>query len=92
MVAVLQHGCSPVPIWQSPAIFLQHSISEGVIWGFGKQASAGIPTHRQSSPSATIKWNFDTDQNATRLPNVRKGAREQCVTSGRLSGSEVLSV
>ena len=44
---VLQQGCCPVPLWQSPAIFLQHSISEGVICGFGRQASTGELTHRQ---------------------------------------------
>ena len=34
------------PRWQSPAIFLQQSISALVIWRFGKQASAGATVHR----------------------------------------------
>jgi hypothetical protein len=56
---VLQHGCCPVPMWQSPAIFLQHSISELVICGLGRHASAGEPIHRQTTAS-TMRWNFDT--------------------------------
>jgi hypothetical protein len=47
-------------MWQSPAIFLQHAISEGVIWELGRQASAGVPIHRQSRHSAILEWNFDT--------------------------------
>jgi hypothetical protein len=45
---VLQQGCCPIPIWQSPAIFLQHAISAAVICGFGRHASAGIASHRAS--------------------------------------------
>jgi hypothetical protein len=45
---------------QSPAIFLQHSISEGVICVLGRQASAGVPIHRKSKPAATMECNFDT--------------------------------
>jgi hypothetical protein len=33
---------------QSPAIFLQHAISDGVICVFGRQASAGIASQRAS--------------------------------------------
>src|ERR1700681_3773509 len=44
----------------SPAIFSQHSISEGVICVLGRQASAGVPIHRKSKPAATMEWNFDT--------------------------------
>lgn len=42
VVTVLQQGCFPAPMRQSPAIFLQQSISAWVIWGLGRQASAGI--------------------------------------------------
>jgi hypothetical protein len=41
VVTVLQQGCFPAPMWQSPAIFLQQSISACVICGLGRQASAG---------------------------------------------------
>ena len=39
---VLQQGCFPAPMLQSPAIFLQHSISACVMCGLGRQASAGV--------------------------------------------------
>ena len=45
---VLQQGCCPVPMLQSPAIFLQHAISDGVIWVVGRQASAGVASQRAS--------------------------------------------
>ena len=57
---------------QSPAIFLQHSISEGVICVLGRQASAGVPIQRKSKPSATMEWNFDTMGMVTAGPNTRK--------------------
>lgn len=45
---VLQQGCCPVPILQSPAIFLQHAISASVMWVLGRHASAGIASQRAS--------------------------------------------
>jgi hypothetical protein len=45
---VLQQGCCPVPMLQSPAIFLQHAISDGVICVFGRQANAGGASQRAS--------------------------------------------
>jgi hypothetical protein len=45
---VLQQGCCPVPMLQSPAIFLQHAISPFVICELGRHASAGIASHRAS--------------------------------------------
>ena len=59
-------------MWQSPAIFLQHSISEGVIWGLGRQASAGVPTHRQSKPNATMKRSRDTSEMVPPSRSLRK--------------------
>lgn len=40
-----QHGWLRGPIWQSPAIFLQHSISDFVIAEVGMQARAGAAIH-----------------------------------------------
>jgi hypothetical protein len=36
-------------MWQSPAIFLQHSISTFVIVEVGTQARAGVAIHTQTS-------------------------------------------
>ena len=52
---VLQQGCCPVPMLQSPAIFLQHAISDGVICVFGRQASAGIASQRASKLKTTTE-------------------------------------
>lgn len=42
VVKVLQQGCFPPPMLQSPAIFLQQSISACVICELGRQVSAGV--------------------------------------------------
>jgi hypothetical protein len=55
---VLQQGCCPVPMLQFPAIFLQHSISDGVICAFGRHASAGMAVHTKSKPNASIERHF----------------------------------
>jgi hypothetical protein len=55
---VLQQGCCPFAMWQSPAIFLQHSISECVICGLGRQASAGELIQTQIRASPMMCWNL----------------------------------
>jgi hypothetical protein len=51
VVRVLQQGCFPAPMLQSPAIFLQQSISACVMCGLGRQASAGAakPNRKQNN-------------------------------------------
>ena len=48
------------PMWQSPAIFLQHAISAAVICAFGRQARAGDPIQRRIRTSPMMWCNFDT--------------------------------
>lgn len=52
VVTVLQQGCCPTPMWQSPAIFLQHAISAAVICTLGKQASAGVARKKATKHNA----------------------------------------
>lgn len=54
LLRVLQQGCFPAPMWQSPAIFLQQSISACVICGLGRQASAGVETQIARRTNTTM--------------------------------------
>ena len=49
LAVVAQHLWFPLPISQLPAIFLQHSISAGVIDEFGRQAKEDEAASRQPS-------------------------------------------
>jgi hypothetical protein len=55
---VLQQGCCPVPIWQSPAIFLQRSI-------FGRRHLWGRETGKC--------WGTDPEENETQPDDVLEG-------------------
>jgi hypothetical protein len=57
MVA-LQHFWLPLPISQFPAIFLQHSISAGVIPESRKQASSGDVATRSATKIAMVRPSF----------------------------------
>jgi len=48
LTVIEQHLWSPLPMSQFPAIFLQHSISAGVIDEFGKQAKDGKAASKQT--------------------------------------------
>lgn len=45
-------------MWQSPAIFLQHSISDFVIVEVGTQARAGVPIHTKTSTKDRMARHF----------------------------------
>jgi hypothetical protein len=64
---VLQQGCWPIPVWQSPAIFLQHATSAALIFAFGRQASAVELIQKQTRASAMMDRNFATTQKSYRL-------------------------
>jgi hypothetical protein len=70
---LLQQGCSPIPRWQSPAIFLQHAISDGVICVVGRQASAGIAVHTMSKPNTTMEWHLAMVKCYPHLPAAASG-------------------
>jgi hypothetical protein len=52
---VVQHGCCASPIWQSPTIFLQQSISAGVMCRSGRQASAGESVQKTSKLTTVME-------------------------------------
>jgi hypothetical protein len=45
-------------MWQSPAIFLQHSISTFVIVEVGTQARAGVAIHKETSMKDRMARHF----------------------------------
>jgi hypothetical protein len=45
-------------MWQSPAIFLQHSISDFVIDEVGMQARAGVAIHTETSMKHKMARHF----------------------------------
>jgi hypothetical protein len=57
---LVQHGCWPAPMWQSPAIFLQQAISPDVIFAVGRQASTGVTVHKITRETTTMRRNFLT--------------------------------
>jgi hypothetical protein len=60
LTVVAQHLWLPLPISQLPAIFLQQSLSAGVINEFGRQANDGVAANSQArkNPIAERKLTF----------------------------------
>ena len=84
MVRVLQQGCFPAPMLQSPAIFLQQSISACVMCGLGRQASAGAANQIASRTITTMDRHritftcyLPTRGTATGVCQLIKGMRGQ---------------
>jgi hypothetical protein len=56
--SALQQEWCPEPIWQSPAIFLQQSISACVIAGLGRHARTGIAVHNVTKLNRNMERPF----------------------------------
>jgi hypothetical protein len=69
-----------VPIWQSPAIFLQQAISACVMVAFGKQAKAGIAVHAKTRTNTNVERNFPMNRcYRPHRPRARTQVRETVV-------------
>jgi hypothetical protein len=60
-------------MWQSPAIFLQHSISTLVIAEAGRQASAGAAVHTKTTTSDRMARHFAMELMLHLLLSLGKG-------------------